>query len=92
MTGASLCQVAYVGIMLHKQDKEKIPGFSETHGPVFPADNVLPGSTWELGQKPNTPSKETSVHVEQNQSWVFTGVLPIRTECNLMIYEIKKFT
>lgn len=52
-------------------------GLPKPHSVVTLAHNLLACSVQELGQPANTAHKETCVDIEENNSWVAVGVLPV---------------
>lgn len=68
LAGKPLCQS---GQLIH------LRGLPQSHGVVALAHYLLPCSVQELGQPANTAHEETGVDVEENDSRVAVGVLPV---------------
>ena len=60
-----------------------VPWFPKSHGAIVTTNNVLSCAVRKLRQKADASQKETAVHVEENNGWVFAGILPVGKESTL---------
>lgn len=58
-------------------------GLPESHGVVNFAHNLFTCSVHELSQPASTADEEAGIDVEQNDSRVAVGILPVSKECGL---------